>query len=362
MVFNFLRQAKAHNILGAVSAAALSLFAVTSAHADPVTVVSWGGSYGKAQDAALFTDASKNSGIEINRESGASMSKVMLQVESGAVTWDLVVSGSGGCAAAAAKGALEKIDFNVVDVSNFLPNTYTDYCIGSDVFATVFAWNTAKYGEPGTAGAPNSWADFWDVKKFPGTRAIRLNNVDGVLEPAVMAMGVRPEKVYEFLASDGGIEKAIAKIRELKPHISVYWKSGAMQAQLMKDGEVDMITGWNGRFDNARKDGATVGYTFNQALRDYDGFGIPKGAPNKDMAMKFLGEISKAQYQANLPFHITYGPTNKKAYEVTTASKALLEALPSHPKNVSKMLAVDLDWYANYREKALEMYMELLSE
>jgi putative spermidine/putrescine transport system substrate-binding protein len=80
------------------------------------------------------------------------------------------------------------------------------------------------------------------------------------------------------------------------------------------------------------------------------------------MAMKFLGEVSKAQYQANLPFHITYGPTNKKAYEVTTASKALLEALPSHPKNVSKMLAVDLDWYANYREKALEMYMELLSE
>ena len=81
-----------------------------------------------------------------------------------------------------------------------------------------------------------------------------------------------------------------------------------------------------------------VGYTFNQALRDYDGFGIPKGAPNKDVAMKFLGEVSKAKYQANLPFHITYGPTNKEAYEVTTASKELLVALPSHPKNVSKML------------------------
>ena len=362
MVFTFLRRAKAHSVFGIAGAAFLSLFAVGSVQADPVTVVSWGGSYGKAQDAALFKDASKNSGIEINRESGASMSKVMLQVESGAVSWDLVVSGSGGCAAAAAKGALEKIDFNVVDVSNFIPNTYTDYCIGSDVFATVFAWNTDKYGEPGTAGAPNSWADFWDVKKFPGTRAIRLNNVDGVLEPAVMAMGVPPEKVYEFLASKGGIEKAIAKIRELKPHIAVYWKSGAMQAQLMKDQEVDMITGWNGRFDNARKDGAKVGYTFNQALRDYDGFGIPKGAPNKDMAMKFLGEISKAKYQANLPFHITYGPTNKEAYKVTKAPKELLEALPSHPKNVSKMLAVDLDWYANYREKALEMYMELLSE
>jgi putative spermidine/putrescine transport system substrate-binding protein len=362
MIFKNIKQKTQKSFWGIVGAAALSAATMGHVQADPVTVVSWGGTYGKAQDAALFNDASKNSGIEINRESGASMSKVMLQVESGAVTWDLVVSGSGGCAAAAAKGALEKIDFNVVDVSNFLPNTYTDYCIGSDVFATVFAWNTEKYGEPGTPGAPNSWADFWDVEKFPGTRAIRLNNVDGVLEPAVMAMGVAPDKVYEFLSSEGGIEKAIAKIRELKPHISVYWKSGAMQAQLMKDQEVDMITGWNGRFDNAKKDGAVVGYTFNQALRDYDGFGIPKGAPNKDMAMKFLAEVSKPQYQANLPFHITYGPTNKEAYEVTTAPKELLEALPSHPNNVSKMLAVDLEWYAKYREKALEMYMELLSE
>ena len=343
-------------------ATAFSSLLAGSAFADAVTVVSWGGSYGKAQDAALFTDASKDSGIAINRESGASMSKVMLQVESGAVIWDLVVTGSGGAANAAKNGALEKIDFNVVDVSNFLDNTYTDYCIGSDVFATVGAWNTEKYGEPGTPGAPNSWADFWDVEKYPGTRSLRLNNVDGVLEPAVMAMGIPPEEVYDFLSSEGGIDKAIDKIRELKPHISVYWKSGAMQAQLMKDEEVDFITGWNGRFDNAKKDGAKVGYTFNQALRDYDCFAIPKGAPNKDLAMKFLGEVSKAKYQANLPFHITYGPTNKEAYEITTAPKELIEALPSHPKNFSKMLAVSLDWYANNREVALEKYMEFLSE
>ena len=198
-----------------------------SALADAVTVVSWGGSYGKAQDAALFTDASRDSGIAINRESGASMSKVMLQVESGAVIWDLVVTGSGGAANAAKNGALEKIDFNVVDVSNFLDNTYTDHCIGSDVFATVAAWNTEKYGEPGTSGAPNSWSDFWNVEKYPGTRSLRLNNVDGVLEPAVMAMGVPMNEVYDFLSSEGGIDKAIDKIRELKPHIKVFWGSGA---------------------------------------------------------------------------------------------------------------------------------------
>ena len=105
-----------------------------------------------------------------------------------------------------------------------------------------------------------------------------------------------------------------------------------------------------------------VKYTFNQGLLDYDCFAIPKGAPNKDTAMKFLAEISKAEYQANLPFHITYGPTNKKAYEVTTAPKELLEALPSHPKNVPLMMPVSLEWYAKHRSEALELYMEMLSE
>ncbi|MFT6372222.1 MAG: putative spermidine/putrescine transport system substrate-binding protein [Gammaproteobacteria bacterium] len=342
---------------------AVSLFNVGLAQAaDPITVVSWGGSYGKAQDAALFTDASKNTGIDIIRESGASMSKVCLQVESGAVSWDLVITGSGGSASAAAKGCLEKIDYSVVDVSDFIPGMYTDYCVGTDVFATVMAWNTDKYGMPGSATAPKTWADFWDVEKFPGTRAYRANSVDGALEPALLADGVPMDKVYEVLSTKAGKQRAIDKIRELKPHIAVFWGSGAQQAQLMKDGEVDMITGWNGRFDNAKKDGAKVGYTFNQAMYDFDCMAMPKGAPNKDTAMEFLAEISKAEYQANLPFHITYGPTNRKAYEITTASKELIESLPSHPKNVPLMLPINLDFYAEHRTEALEMYMELMSE
>ena len=343
-------------------ATAFSTLLAGSAFADAVTVVSWGGSYGKAQDAALFTDASKDSGIAINRESGASMSKVMLQVESGAVIWDLVVTGSGGAANAAKNGALEKIDFNVVDVSNFLDNTYTDHCIGSDVFATVAAWNTEKYGEPGTPGAPNSWADFWNVEKYPGTRSLRLNNVDGVLEPAVMAMGVPMNEVYDFLSSEGGIDKAIDKIRELKPHISVYWKSGAMQAQLMKDEEVDFITGWNGRFDVAKQDGAKVAYDWKTGIMDWEGYGIPKGAKQKDLAMKYIAEMMKPNYMAEFAKYITYGPTNKKVYELGLMEDARARQMPSHPDNAKHQLTLKTAWYAKWRTIAAEMYTEMMTE
>ena len=322
-----------------------------------VTIASWGGSYQEAQSKALFEPAEANTGITVKQETYGGMSDVRLQVSSGQVTLDIVASGSGSAARAAAEGLLEPLDFDVIDVSTFYPGLYTDYCLGGDVFSTVYAWNTDTYGDDG----PQSWADFFDVEKFPGKRAYR-GKVAGALEGAMMADGVAPEDVYQALDSEEGIERAINKIRELKPHIDVFWTSGAQHAQLMKDGEVDMTTGWNGRFDNAKKDGANVKYSFNQALLDYDCFAVPKGAPNKDVAMEFLNEISKPEYQDDLPKYITYGPTNKAAYETGEITAEQEAGLPSSPDNAALQVPVSLEWYAKWETIAAEMYEEMLTE
>lgn len=338
-------------------AMASGLWAGQALATDTVVVASWGGSYQKAQSLALFEPAAKAMGIIVKEETYGGMSDVRLKVNAGAMTWDIVSSGSGSAARAAAEGLLEPLDYGVIDVSDFYPGLYTDHCVGSDVFSTVMAWNTGTYGDNG----PKSWADFWDVEKFPGKRSFR-DKVPGALEPALMADGVPPEKVYEVLSTEEGIKRAIDKIRQLKPHIAVWWSSGAQHAQLMKDGEVDMITGWNGRFDVVKADGAKVAYTFNQALLDYDCFAIPKGAPNKDLAMKYLAEMSKPELQANLPLHITYGPTNKKAYEIGQIDAALARAMPSHPDNAKLQLPINLAWYAEFEQKAAAMYQDMLTE
>ncbi len=333
------------------------LMATTAAADKSVTIASWGGSYQEAQSKALFEPAAANTGIAVKQETYGGMSDVRLQVSSGQVTLDIVASGSGSAARAGAEGLLEPLDYDVIDVSTFYDGLYSEYCVGGDVFSTVYAWNTDTYGEDG----PQSWADFFDVEKFPGTRAYR-GKVAGALAPAMMADGVPMDKVWEELDSEEGIERAINKIRELKPHISVFWTSGAQHAQLMKDGEVDMTTGWNGRFDNAKKDGAKVKYSFNQALLDYDCFAIPKGAPNRDTAMEFLNEISKPEYQDDLPKYITYGPTNKAAYDTGEISPEAAAALPSSPENAAMQLPVSLDWYAKWETIAAEMYQEMLTE
>ena len=329
----------------------------TAAYGQELTIVSFGGSYQEAQSKALFQPAAKALGIKIKEETYTGIADLRLKVKAGAVTWDIVASGSGSAARAGAEGILEKLDYKVIDTSSFLPATYQDYCVGGDVFSTVLGWNTKTYGDNG----PQTWADFWDVKKFPGKRSYR-KGVAGALEPALMADGVPLEKVYEVLSAPGGIDRAIKKIKELKPHISVWWASGAQHAQLIKDGEVDMVTGWNGRFDVAAKDGAKVAYNFKQALLDYDCYAIAKGAPNKDLAMKFLAEIRKPTYQAEFTKYITYGPTNTKAYAIGAIEAAYAKKLPSHPDNASQQLTINLDWYIKYEADASAAYQNMQTE
>ena len=335
------------------AAAALAL----PAQAEELTAVSFGGAFQEAQSKALFQPAAEAMGITVREETYSGIADLRLQVKSGAVTWDVVTSGSGSAARAGAEGILEPLDYSVIDVSSFGAGLYQEFCMGGDVFSTVLAWNTNTYGDDG----PQSWADFWDGEKFPGKRAYR-NSVAGALEPALMADGVPADQVYEVLSSPEGIERALNKIRELKPHIAVWWSSGAQHAQLMVDGEVDMVTGWNGRFDVAAKDGAAVKYTFNQGLLDYDCYAIAKGAPNKDLAMKFLAEISKPEYQAEFTKYITYGPTNVKAYELGLIDDDYARRLPSHPENAARQLPINLQWYIAHEADASAAYQDLQTE
>jgi len=340
-------------LLGAAACLALS----AAASADEVTVASWGGAYQEAQSKALFGPVAEKLGITIKEETYKGVGQVRTKVAANAVPWDIVDTGSGGGARACVEGIFIPLDYSMIDTSDFVADTQLPCCVGTIVFATVMAWNTETYGDDG----PQSWADFWDVEKFPGTRAIR-NKMHGMLEPALMADGVPPAEVYEVLDSEEGIQRALDKIRELKPHVAVWWSSGAQHAQLMKDGEVDMSTGWNGRFDVAIADGAMASYTYNQGLQDYDCFGIPKGAPNPELAMKVIAEMSKAEYQADIPQYITYGPTNSMAYQTGKIDDALAMNLPSHPDNASKLLPINQEWYAKWEKIGSEMYTDMMTE
>ena len=63
------------------------------------------------------------------------------------------------------------IDWNVVDRSALSPVQLSfPNLIGFVVQSNLLCYSTKKW--PGD-NHPNSWADFWDVQKFPGRRALR---------------------------------------------------------------------------------------------------------------------------------------------------------------------------------------------
>ncbi len=51
---------------------------------------------------------------------------------------------------------------------------------------------------------------------------------------------------------------------------------------------------WNGRLHALEQSGTKVGVSWDQNLTAADMLVVPKGAPNKDAAMKFLAQATSA--------------------------------------------------------------------
>src|SRR3954452_13084146 len=239
-----------------VSFGAFATLSALPANADQITFVSQGGAYQKAQTIAILDPSAKKLGITINADSiPDAWPAIKSQVASGKPTWDVVDVPTGYCLRGGEQGLLEKLDFSKLPNGAAMPEAYRSaYSVAYEFYSSVLAYSQKKFS---AEAAPNSWADFWDVKKFPGRRALR-NHPIATLEAALMADGVAPDKLYPL-----DVDRAFKKLEEIKPNITVWWTSGAQSAQLLNDGEVDMEMAWNGRVSAVAKEGAKVSFTYN---------------------------------------------------------------------------------------------------
>jgi putative spermidine/putrescine transport system substrate-binding protein len=324
----------------------LALTAAGAVAEDTVTFASWGGAYQKAQRDALLTPAEDLLGVKILEDTLTGLAEVRAQVRAGAVTWDIVDLEIDACVRAAQEGLLEPLDFSIVSKDGFENAAVSDHWIGVIYFSTVLAYSTEAYGD----NPPRSWADFWDVERFPGARAMQKDPSANV-EIALIADGVPLDEVYPI-----DLDRAFKKLDEIKPYVDIWWSSGAQSAQLMKDGEVEMSTIWNGRMDAAMADGAEGDYTYNGGVASLDCLAIPKGSENVDAAMKVLAAMVSPDLQANIPTYINYGPTNSAAFTLGKISDEMAARSPSAPDNLKSQVIVRADWWAENGEALQERW------
>lgn len=330
--------------------AACALYAAFACQAETqITVVNFGGANGSAQKLAYFGPYEKATGNKVQGVAyNGEQSKIKAMVEAKKVNWDVVEVESPDIARGCDEGLFEKLDYSKIgNKADFTPAAIHECGIGTFVWSTVMAYNADKL-----KAAPTTWADFWDVKKIPGKRAMRKGARYNV-EFALMADGVAPQDVYKVLMTKAGADRAFKKLTELKPNIQ-WWEAGAQPPQFLVAGDVVMTTAYNGRIDAAQREGKNLKINWTGGIYDFDYWVMPKGGSNKEAALKFIALASSADAQAVYAQNIAYGPTNTKALPKLNAK--VLSNLPTSPANAKTALQFNVNFWADQGEALEKRY------
>ncbi len=315
-----------------------------AAHAGELTVVNFGGANSNAQKFAYVAPFEKATGNHVTVvEYNGEMAKLKAMVEAKRVSWDLVEVESGVLGRLCEDGLLEKLDVSKFgDRKAFIPAAIQDCGFGAFVWSTVLGYNADKL-----KAAPTSWADFWNVKKFPGKRGMR-KGARYNLEFALMADGVPTKDVYKVLSTQAGVDRAFKKLDELKGNIQ-WWEAGAQPPQFLAAGDVVMSTVYNGRIDAAQREGQNLAISWAGAIYDLDYWVIPKGAKNKDIAEKFIAFASTPEAQAHYASKIAYGPVNNYAFK--RMDYKMLSQLPTSTANIKDSVQQNLKFWTDHGEE-----------
>jgi putative spermidine/putrescine transport system substrate-binding protein len=334
--------------------AAVGLPRFAQAQNRPFTFTSFGGALSDAEKEAIMDPFAKLKGIEIINTSPTETAKIKAMVEAGAVEWDLVDVGGRSVWQGAEEGFLETLDLSKIPNAAALePGWVAPNGIATSTGATVMAWSTTAFPD----GGPESWADFWDVKRFPGPRGLYKYFYYNY-EAALLAAGVKREEIYPFTPEKA--DMALAKIKELKPSVSVWWGSGAQPPQLLSSGELALSSAWSGRVMAAEAEGAPVGHTYKDGIAWSNWWVIPKGSPYSDLAHEAINFALAPEQQAKLLALKTYGPVLGSA--TADADEETRKILVMAPDNIKDMLIINESEARNYMLAYEEKWNQLMLE
>ncbi len=319
--------------------------------AGKVVIRTIGGAYEEANVKAIFEPFTKATGIEIVKVP-ATLGKLLAMFESGNIELDVVDAGELGMLSLGQKGALDKINYKGWKLSN--PDDLDhrrDDMVANIYFSTVLAYNTEVFP---TGKQPRSWAEFWDVKKFPGPRMLSDLASGAVdLEFALLADGVAKDKLYPI-----DLDRAFKSLDRVRPAIRKFWDTGALSAQMLADKEVVLGSIWNGRLQAIADKGAPLAIEWNEAALQVQFWGVMKGAKNAENAQRFVEFACQPQIQAALAGFIPYGPSNRQAFKFIKPDVAA--RLPSSPEHKQKAFLHSGKWWADNRSKVSERWSQWL--
>jgi putative spermidine/putrescine transport system substrate-binding protein len=304
-----------------------------------LTIATWGGAYEQAQKRAIFTPYAASSGVSINVET---YDGSLGALENAGGRWDVVDLNSAEADAGCEKGLLEPI--SQFGSEDFIPAAIKPCAIGGAVWSSVIVHNKTAFARR----APSSVKDFFDLKAFPGKRALR-KSPRYILELALMADGVESAAVYTTLSAPEGLDRAFKRLDGIKS--AVIWRdepTGALA--LVGKGDAAMGLAFNGRAFNAMiVNRQPIALVWDAQIYDIDYWAIPKGSKTMSAAVEFIRFATEPEKQAAMASYIPYGPTRTSALALVGKHAHLdMEMrphLPTAPENSKRALFIDEAWW-----------------
>ena len=327
-------------LAGGAAATLASPAVLAQEAARQVVVRGLGGAYQAAMEKAVFGPFTGATGIKVVTQP-ATAAQVRAMVEAKRVQIDVVDLGSTGQLALQKVGALEPLDyakFKLTNPDDIQQDVRLSHMVGNLYFSTVMVYNTDAFSAD---NHPHSWAEFWDVKRFPGARTL-ADQTSGAaeFEFALLSDGVAMDKLYPI-----DLDRAFAALDRVKGNVVKWWDTGAVSAQLLERKEAVLGGLWNGRAQDLIDKGAPLAIEWNEAKRQLQALSIVKDAPNLANAQRFIDFALQPKVQAELTRYIAYGPTNKKAFEFVRPEDG--QKLPSEPKHFAQSFDQDQDWWGD---------------
>lgn len=302
---------------------------------DKMTFTGSGGVTQAAMGTASVKPFAKKFRLTVTEDEPVDIAKLKVMVESKNVSWDVMHTSpflvDQNC------GTLfEPLDTKVIDLSKVPANLVSKCAAPVAMSAVVLLYNADKYKGD---NVPKSWADFFDLKRFPGTRGISKSAQYGQMEAALLADGVAPDSLYPLDA-----DRAFKKLDSIRDHL-VYWETGAQQQQQIESGDVDMTIGWPGRVYAAVQNGANFEPVWDASLYLPDVLAVAKGAKNKENAMKYIDFALQSGPQAAYADQIPYAAVNK---EVAPPNDPAIDKFAPTQQKIAKfhILALDSAWWS----------------
>ena len=329
-------------LVGAAAAAGALALPQLGRAADEVLVFSgFGGSSQDILREGLMAPFTKATGIRVVDTGPPDAAKIKAMVETQRVEWDVVHVEADFVQRGRNENLLERLDYNVISTKDVIPEAIDDYGITFQFGSTIIAYRTDTFAA-GTG--PKSWADFWDVNRFPGRRSLPKQTYH--LFPAALAAdGVARDKLYPV-----DVDRVFRSLDRIRPHIVKFYDGFPQAQQLIANKEVDMTSSTGARMVILQQQGAPVYIEMNQAIPWGDAWVVPRGAPHKEAAMKFINFAIQNEEGLALKAKKTYtGMANRRVDRLLDADTK--RSLVTTPENFAKTLVGNDRWWADNRAK-----------